>query len=176
MFAVLFGTDYASERIDIWLYPERFSVNDETWQITQGLIAVGSGGIFGTGLGNGMQKHLYVSAPHNDFIFSIVCEELGLIGAVALIILFFMFVRRALRLAMRCETLFMSLTAVGIAGHVGLQAFLNIAVVTATIPNTGVTLPFFSYGGSALVVLLCESGILLSVTKNRTNNEKETED
>ena len=176
VFAVLFGTDYASERIDIWLHPERFSVNDETWQITQGLIAVGSGGIFGTGLGNGMQKHLYVSAPHNDFIFSIVCEELGLIGAVALIILFFMFVRRALRLAMRCETLFMSLTAVGIAGHVGLQAFLNIAVVTATIPNTGVTLPFFSYGGSALVVLLCESGILLSVTKNRTNNEKETED
>ena len=173
VFAVLFGTDYASERIDIWLHPENFSVTDETWQITQGLIAVGSGGIFGRGLGNGLQKHLYVSAPHNDFIFSIVCEELGLIGAAAVIGLFFMFVRRALQLAMRCETLFMSLVAVGIAGHVGLQAFLNIAVVTATIPNTGVTLPFFSYGGSALVVLLCESGILLSVTKNKTKSERE---
>ena len=173
VFAVLFGTDYASERIDIWLHPENFSVTDETWQITQGLIAVGSGGIFGRGLGNGLQKHLYVSAPHNDFIFSIVCEELGLIGAAAVIGLFFMFVKRALQLAMRCETLFMSLVAVGIAGHVGLQAFLNIAVVTATIPNTGVTLPFFSYGGSALVVLLCESGILLSVTKNKTKSERE---
>ena len=97
----------------------------------------------------------------------------GLIGAAAVIGLFFMFVKRALQLAMRCETLFMSLVAVGIAGHVGLQAFLNIAVVTATIPNTGVTLPFFSYGGSALVVLLCESGILLSVTKNKTKSERE---
>ncbi len=166
VFAVLFGTDYASERIDIWLHPENFSLNDETWQITQGLIAVGSGGIFGTGLGNGMQKHLYVSAPHNDFIFSIVCEELGLIGASLLIILFFAFAVRCVRLSIGCETLFQSLTAVGIAGHVGLQAFLNIAVVTGSIPNTGVTLPFFSYGGSALVVLLCEAGILLSVTKN----------
>lgn len=166
VFAVLFGTDYASERIDIWLHPENFSVRDETWQITQGLIAIGSGGIFGRGLGNGLQKQLYVSAAHNDFIFSIVCEELGLIGAVLVILLFGAFVKRGLRIASEADSIFGSLTAVGITGHVGLQAFLNIGVVTGTIPNTGVTLPFFSYGGSALVVLLCEMGILLSVSKH----------
>ena len=163
VFIVLFGTDYASERIEIWLHPERFSVRDETWQITQGLIAIGSGGLFGCGLGNGVQKQLYVSAAHNDFIFSIVCEELGLIGALAVIALFIAFVLRAVYIAKNAETLFGSLVALGIAGHVGVQAFLNIGVVTGTIPNTGVTLPFFSYGGSALVVLLCECGILLSV-------------
>ncbi len=167
VFAVLFGTDYASERVAIWLHPESFSVRDETWQITQGLIAIGSGGVFGRGLGHGLQKQLYVSAAHNDFIFSIVCEELGLVGAVTVIALFAVFVLRAIRLARECDTLFSSLVTVGIAGHVGLQAFLNIGVVTGTIPNTGVTLPFFSYGGSALVVLLCEAGILLSVTAHR---------
>lgn len=165
VFAVLFGTDYASERIDIWLHPENFSVRDETWQITQGLIAIGSGGLFGCGFGNGVQKQLYVSAAHNDFIFSIVCEELGLVGAVIVIALFGAFVLRAIHIAKTSRTIFGSLTALGIAGHVGLQAFLNIGVVTGTIPNTGVTLPFFSYGGSALVVLLCECGILLSVSK-----------
>ena len=163
VFAVLFGTDYASERIEIWLHPERFSVRDETWQITQGLIAIGSGGLFGCGLGGGVQKQLYVSAAHNDFIFSIVCEELGLVGALTVILLFITFVLRAVYIAKNAETLFGSLVALGIAGHVGVQAFLNIGVVTGTIPNTGVTLPFFSYGGSALVVLLCECGILLSV-------------
>ncbi len=173
VFIVLFGTDYASERIDIWLHPESFSISDETWQITQGLIAIGSGGVFGTGLGNGMQKQLYVSAAHNDFIFSIVCEELGLIGAVSVIALFVAFAARAIRLATDTVTLFDSLVAVGIAGHVALQAFLNIGVVTGTIPNTGVTLPFFSYGGSALVVLLCESGILLSVTKKTARKQRE---
>ena len=164
--AVLFGTDYASERIDIWLHPENFSVRDETWQITQGLIAIGSGGVFGKGFGSGEQKQLFVSAPHNDFIFSIVCEELGLIGAIAVIALFALFVARGLKLAARADSVFASLTAVGIVGQIGLQAFLNIGVVTGTIPNTGVTLPFFSYGGSALVVLMSEVGILLSVTKN----------
>ena len=163
VFTVLFGTDYASERIEIWLHPERFSVRDETWQITQGLIAIGSGGLFGCGLGNGVQKQLYVSAAHNDFIFSIVCEELGLVGALTVIALFIAFVLRAVYIAKNAETVFGSLVALGIAGHVGVQAFLNIGVVTGTIPNTGVTLPFFSYGGSALVVLLCECGILLSV-------------
>ncbi len=170
--AVLFGTDYASERVDIWLHPENFSVRDETWQITQGLIAIGSGGVFGRGLGNGLQKQLYVSAPHNDFIFSIVCEELGLVGAIAVIALFLTFVVRGLNIAKRADTLFSSLTAVGISFHVGLQAFLNIGVVSGTIPNTGVTLPFFSYGGSALVVLLCEAGILLSVSKREVENNE----
>ena len=165
VFAVLFGTDYASERIDIWLHPESFSVRDETWQITQGLIAIGSGGVFGRGLGNGLQKQLYVSAAHNDFIFSIVCEELGLVGAAAVILLFYAFVKRGLKIAGKADSVFGMLTAVGITVHVGLQAFLNIGVVTGTIPNTGVTLPFFSYGGSALVVLLSEMGILLSASK-----------
>ena len=168
VFIVLFGTDYASERIDIWLHPESFSVRDETWQITQGLIAIGSGGVYGRGLGNGLQKQLYVSAAHNDFIFSIVCEELGLIGAVITILLFGAFVKRGLKIATECDTVFSMLTVVGITVHVGLQAFLNIGVVTGTIPNTGVTLPFFSYGGSALVVLLCEMGILLSASKKET--------
>lgn len=163
---VLFGTDYASERIDIWLHPEKFSVRDETWQITQGLIAIGSGGIFGKGLGQGEQKQLFVSAPHNDFIFSIICEELGLIGALLVIFLFLAFIIRGIRLAMNADTVFSALVAASIVGQIGLQAFLNIGVVTATIPNTGVTLPFFSYGGSALVVLLSEVGILLSATKN----------
>jgi len=167
VFAVLFGTDYASERIEIWLHPERFSIRDETWQITQGLIAIGSGGLFGSGLGNGLQKQLYVSAAHNDFIFSIVCEEFGLVGALAVIALFIWFVLRAIYIARTAETIFGSLVALGIAGHVGVQAFLNIGVVTGTIPNTGVTLPFFSYGGSALVVLLCECGILLSVRRQK---------
>lgn len=166
---VLFGTDYASERIDIWLNPESFSVSDETWQITQGLIAIGSGGVFGTGLGKGMQKQLYVSAAHNDFIFAIVCEELGLIGAIAVIALFIAYAVRGLKLALEAESVFSSLASVGIVSHVVLQAFLNIGVVTGTIPNTGVTLPFFSYGGSALVVLLCEAGILLSLTKRSVN-------
>lgn len=165
VFSVLFGTDYASERISIWLHPENFSVRDETWQITQGLIAIGSGGLFGSGLGNGVQKHLYVSAPHNDFIFSIVCEELGLVGALSVILLFALFVLRAMRIALRASDMFCALVSVGVACHVGLQAFLNIGVVTGTVPNTGVTLPFFSYGGSALVVLLCECGILLSVSR-----------
>ncbi len=166
VFAVLFGTDYASERIDIWLHPENFSVRDETWQTTQGLIAIGSGGVFGRGLGNGLQKQLFVSAAHNDFIFSIVCEELGLIGAALVILLFVAFVKRGLKIAADADSVFGMLTAVGITVHVGLQAFLNIGVVTGTIPNTGVTLPFFSYGGSALVVLLCEMGILLSVSRH----------
>lgn len=166
VFAVLFGTDYASERIDIWLHPENFSVRDETWQTTQGLIAIGSGGVFGRGLGNGLQKQLYVSAAHNDFIFSIVCEELGLIGASLVILLFVAFVKRGLKIAADADSVFGMLTAVGITFHVGLQAFLNIGVVTGTIPNTGVTLPFFSYGGSALVVLLCEMGILLSASRH----------
>ncbi len=172
--AVLFGTDYASERVDIWLHPENFSVRDETWQITQGLIAIGSGGVFGRGLGNGLQKQLYVSAPHNDFIFSIVCEELGLVGAAVVIGLFFAFVIRGFGIAGRADSIFASLTAIGISFHVGIQAFLNIGVVSGTIPNTGVTLPFFSYGGSALVVLLCEAGILLSVSKKeiRKGTEK----
>ncbi len=164
--SVLFGTDYASERIEIWLHPENFSIRDETWQITQGLIAIGSGGVFGKGFGNGEQKQLFVSAPHNDFIFSIVCEELGTLGAFLVIALFIMFVFRGLKLAGNAGSVFASLTAVGIVGQIGLQAFLNMGVVTGTIPNTGVTLPFFSYGGSALVVLLSEIGILLSVTKN----------
>ena len=121
--------------------------------------------MLGTIAANGMQKQLFVSAAHNDFIFSIVCEELGLIGAVLLIALFFIFSARGIHLAGECDGLFSSLCAVGISCHVALQAFLNIGVVTATVPNTGVTLPFFSYGGSALIVLLCEVGILLSVTK-----------
>ena len=157
--------DYQYKRIDMWLNPEAYDVQDDTWQTVQGLIAVGSGGIFGRGIGNSLQKHLFVSQPQNDFIFAIVCEELGFIGAAALIVLYLVFFIRALQIAKRAPDVFASVTVVGIASHVMIQALLNMMVVTSIIPNTGISLPFFSYGGSSLIFLLIEMGILLSISR-----------
>ena len=135
------------------------------WQTNQSLYAIGSGGFLGAGLGNSKQKHLYVSEPQNDFIFSIVCEELGFIGATAIIILFGLLVWRGFVIAMKARDRFGALLAMGLVFQVGLQVALNIAVVTDTVPNTGISLPFFSYGGTSLMILLMEMGIVLSVSR-----------
>lgn len=158
-------TDYARKRLDVFLHPENYSSLDETWQTLQGLNAIGSGGFLGVGLGNGSQKYGYVSEPQNDFIFSIVCEELGFVGAVAIIALFVLFVWRGFIIAMRAPDTFSSLVVIGIVGKVAVQAILNIAVVTSMIPNTGIPLPFFSYGGSSLFLLLVEMGVVLAISR-----------
>lgn len=125
------------------------------WQVVQSLYAIGSGGLFGAGLGESKQKFLYIPEPHNDFIFAVIAEELGFIGCAFVIILFAIFIWRGLLIAMKAPDMFGSLVAVGITVLIGLQAIMNIAVVTASMPNTGITLPFFSYGGTSLVILLC---------------------
>ncbi|MBP3322524.1 MAG: cell division protein FtsW [Clostridia bacterium] len=163
--AVITMTDYATKRLDIWLHPENYSAQSEVWQTLQGLYAVGSGGFFGVGLGNSRQKHLFVSQPQNDFIFAIVSEELGLMGAALVIILFVAFIWRCFVIAKRAPDTFSKLAVTGIAAKVGIQAFLNIAVVTNTIPNTGISLPFFSYGGTALIILFLEMGVILSISR-----------
>ncbi|MBQ7160856.1 MAG: cell division protein FtsW [Clostridia bacterium] len=157
--------DYAKKRIDVFLHPENYSKLNETWQTLNGLNAVGSGGLLGVGLGNSYMKYSYVSAPQNDFIFSIVCEELGFIGATALILLFVLFAWRGFVIAMRAPDTFSALTAFGITSKVIIQVILNIGVVTNVIPNTGIALPFFSYGGSALLIQLTEMGVLLAISR-----------
>lgn len=165
VFSAIMFTDYAKARIDTWLHPENYSALGEIWQTLQGLNAIGSGGFLGVGLGNSYQKYSYVSEPQNDFIFSILCEELGFVGAMAVIALFVIFIWRGFVIAMRTPDTFTKLVVIGIVSKVGIQAVLNIAVVTALIPNTGISLPFFSYGGSALIFLLIEMGIILSISR-----------
>ncbi|MGI6202831.1 MAG: FtsW/RodA/SpoVE family cell cycle protein [Eubacteriales bacterium] len=162
--AILF-TDYAKLRIDTWLHPENYAANNEIWQTLQGLNAVGSGGLFGVGLGYSRQKHLFVPEPQNDFIFSIVCEELGFIGALAVILLFALFVWRGIVIALRAPDTFTSLVVIGIVGKIAIQATLNMMVVTNLIPNTGISLPFFSYGGTSLAMLMGEMGIVLCISR-----------
>lgn len=161
---------YGADRIKYWLDPWA-DAKGEGFQTIQSLLAIGSGGILGRGLGQSRQKYLWVPEPHNDFIFSIVCEELGLIGAVIIILLFALLVWRGFTIAMRSSDKFGSLLAIGLTFQVGLQAMLNIWVVTNTIPNTGISLPFFSYGGTSLLILLAEMGIVLSVSRG-ANIEK----
>lgn len=156
---------YVVRRIDIWLRPENYTILDDTWQTMQGKYAVGSGGFFGVGFLKSYQKHLFVSQPQNDFIFAIVCEELGFVGALFLIGLYLVFIYRGLLIAKQATDTFSSIVAVGIVGHVGIQAFLNMLVVTGVFPNTGISLPFISYGGSSLVMLMAEMGILLSISR-----------
>lgn len=135
------------------------------YQMVQSLYAIGSGGLFGVGLGNSTQKYLYIPEPQNDFIFAIVAEELGFVGCVAIIALFGIFVWRGIVIAMKAPDMFGSLLAVGVTTLVAVQTIINIAVVTASIPTTGMALPFFSYGGTALVILLASVGILLNVSR-----------
>ena len=163
--AILTGlVGYGNDRITSWLDPW----SDERgvgWQIIQSLISIGSGGFFGRGIGESRQKYLWVPEPHNDFIFAITCEELGFVGAIVIIGLFVALVWRGFIIAMRAPDKFGALMAVGLTLQVGLQAALNIMVVTNTIPNTGISLPFFSYGGTALVLLLAQMGIVLSISR-----------
>ena len=141
-------------------------IRDESYQVVQGLYAIGSGGIFGLGLGQSVQKYSYLPEPYNDFIFAIVCEELGLIGAAVVILLFAALIIRAIRIAMNAPDTYGSLVAVGIAAQLAIQTILNIAVATSSVPNTGVALPFFSYGGTAIITLLCEMGVLLNISRH----------
>lgn len=135
------------------------------YQVVQGLYAIGSGGLFGLGLGQSVQKYTYLPEPYNDFIFAIICEELGFVGAVFIITLFALLIFRGIRIALNAPDMFGMLTVVGIMAQIAIQTIFNIAVVTSSIPNTGVTLPFFSYGGTALMVLLAEMGIILNVSR-----------
>ncbi len=155
---------YGSDRIKYWLDPWA-DAKGLGFQTIQSLLAIGSGGILGRGIGQSRQKYLWLPEPHNDFIFAIVCEELGLIGALIIILLFCLLVWRGFTIAMRAQDKFGSLLALGLTFQVGLQAMLNIWVVTNTIPNTGISLPFFSYGGTSLLILLAEMGIVLSVSR-----------
>lgn len=161
---------YSSDRIKYWLDPWA-DASGSGFQTIQSLLAIGSGGILGRGIGQSRQKYLWVPEPHNDFIFSIVCEELGLIGALVIILLFCLLVWRGFTIAMRSPDRFGALLTIGLVFQVGLQAMLNIWVVTNTIPNTGISLPFFSYGGTSLLILLAEMGIVLSVSR-QANLEK----
>lgn len=156
--------DYAYERVIVW--QTKKSVGNTTyWQTKQGLLAIGSGGFFGLGLGNSRQKLLYVPEPQNDFIFTIICEELGVFGAAIVILLFSVLIIRGFMIAVKVKDYFGSLLICGIMMQVGLQVLLNIAVVTDSIPNTGISLPFFSYGGTSLFILFVEMGLVLSVSR-----------
>jgi cell division protein FtsW len=157
---------YFGDRIHAWLNPFDPTLTDKlTWQITQSLIAIGSGGWFGLGLGNSRQKFLYLPESKNDFVFAIVCEELGFFGAIIVILLFMFFIVRGFHIASHAPDKFGMLMAVGLTAQIGIQALLNIAVVTNTIPNTGISLPFFSYGGTALVMQLVQMGIILNISR-----------
>lgn len=165
---------YALKRI-ITFTDENADKLDELYQTTQSIYAIGSGGLTGLGFGLSNQKYSYVSAAHTDFIFAIWCEEMGFVGAVLLVGLFLAFVWRGYVIASRAPDTFSMLTAFGITTHVGLQAFLNMCVAADIIPNTGISLPFFSYGGSSLLVLLCEMGLLLSISRQYYRKKSDLE-
>ena len=159
---------FAEARISAWLSKDPSQNQGTRYQTVNGLYAIGSGGLFGVGLGNSKQKQLYIPEPQNDFIFPVICEELGFIGAAFVIILFAFLIYRGIVIAVKCKDYFGSLLVMGIMIQVALQVIINIAVVTDLFPNTGMPLPFFSYGGTALLVLLCEMGVVLSVSRNST--------
>ena len=161
---VVFATDYMTRKINLWLDPWS-DPQGAGYQPIQSLYAIGSGGLLGLGLGKSRQKFLYIPEPENDFIFSIVVEELGFIGAAIVLILFALLIMRGYWLALHARDKFGTLTIVGIITLLAAQVFLNIGVVTNLIPNTGISLPFFSYGGTALMIQLAEMGIILSISR-----------
>lgn len=156
---------FRSDRISAWLNPWE-NPRGTAYQTIQGLYAIGSGGLFGVGLGESKQKYLYIPEAHNDFIFAILAEELGFIGCAIVLLLFSALVVRGVLIAIRAKDNFGSLVAIGITALIAIQAILNIAVVTNSIPNTGISLPFLSYGGSSIVILLGSMGILLNISKS----------
>lgn len=156
---------YMSTRITTWLDPWQ-NMSGDGYQIVQSLYAIGSGGLFGLGLGRSRQKYLYLPEEHNDFIFAVVCEELGFVGATIILLLFALLICRGYWIAFHCRDRYRFLVAVGISTVLAMQVILNVAVVTNTIPCTGISLPFFSYGGSALWIELGELGILLSISRD----------
>ncbi len=156
---------YATKRLEYWINPWA-DAQGSGYQTIQSLLAIGSGGLFGRGLGQSRQKYLWVPEPHNDFIFSIICEELGFIGGACVILVFALLVWRGVTIAMKAPDRFGAMLTIGIVFQVGLQAAFNILVVTNMIPNTGISLPFFSYGGTSLIMLLAQMGVVLSVSRS----------
>lgn len=152
------------DRILSFLHPFSDAQNT-SYQISQGLYAIGSGKIFGLGLGQSIQKYTYLPEPYNDFIFAVVCEELGLVGATIIIAMFAALILRAIHIASNAPDLYSALVAIGITAHLAIQTILNIAVATSSVPNTGVSLPFFSYGGTSIITLLIEMGVLLNISR-----------
>lgn len=163
--ALVAFSSYADTRIQLWLHIDQMDPLGEAWQTLQGLYAIGSGGLFGLGLGNSRQKFGYVSEPQNDFIFTIVCEELGFFGAITVLLLFVLLVWRGFQIAAKAPDKFSALVVYGIVFKTALQAALNIAVVTNSMPNTGISLPFFSSGGTALAIQIFEMGIVLNISR-----------
>ena len=165
LYVVLFVIGYNTSRITYWLDPWADDPLDKGYQLRQSLITIGSGGLLGSGLGKSRQKFLYLPEEHNDFIFAIVCEELGLIGATIIMLLFAALILRGYWIALHARDRFGSLLVVGVTTLIAMQTFLNIGVVTGLLPTTGISLPFFSYGGTALSIQLAEMGIVLSVSR-----------
>lgn len=164
MIGLIILEPYRLARVTTFLDPWK-DATGAGWQVIQSLYAIGSGGLFGAGLGESKQKYLYIPEPHNDFIFSVLAEELGFVGCVLVIVLFAIFIWRGVLIAMKSPDMFGSLIATGITTMVAIQVILNIAVVTSSVPATGMPLPFFSYGGTALFILLCEMGVLLNISR-----------
>lgn len=161
---------YEMDRIEVWRAPMEIFTRDldgkdQAWQTVQSLYAIGSGGLLGQGPGNSRQKHMFLPEPQNDFIFSVFCEEMGFVGAVVVIVLFGLLVWRGFKIAMKAPDKFGCLLALGLTMQIGLQVAINIAVVSNLLPNTGISLPFFSYGGTSLVMLLAQMGVVLSVSR-----------
>ncbi len=161
------GVSYVGVRLSGWLNPTA----DNAYQTYQSILTIGSGGLLGRGLGQSRQKFLYLPEAQNDFIFAVVCEELGLIGALVIIVLFLLLIIRGFVIASRAPDRFGMLLAVGLTAQIGLQAFANIGVVSGLLPNTGISLPFFSYGGTALFMQLVEMGILLNISRQAVKKE-----
>ena len=162
---------FRASRILVWLDPEKYA-SEGGFQVLQGLYAIGSGGLFGKGLGQSVQKLGFVPEAQNDMIFTIICEELGLFGGIAVLLLFAFLIWRFMVVANNADDLFGSLIVVGVMAHIAVQVILNVAVVTKTVPNTGITLPFISYGGTSVLFLLSEIGLVLSVARH-TRRERE---
>lgn len=162
-FFAIINVGYRSNRIEAWLSPE--TAGDKGYQVLMGLYAIGSGGLFGKGLGESLQKLGNLPESQNDMIFSVICEELGIFGAVCLILLFVILLWRMMIIANNAPDLYGSMLVVGVMSHIAIQAVLNIAVVTNSLPNTGIILPFVSYGGTSIIFLMGEVGVVLSVSR-----------
>ena len=171
----IFSSDYRTERFISFLDPWKYA-NDEGYQLVHSLYALGSGGLFGVGLGNSKQKALYMPEPHNDFIFSIIGEELGLIGCIFVIAIFVVLIVSGIKVASRAKDRYGKLLATGIISVIAVQAIINIAVVTGSMPVTGVPLPFISYGGTSLVFNLAAMGVLLNISRQCKNPKDEIEE
>ena len=176
IFVMVVVLGYEQDRIQVWLHPlesfaneivfeDGISGRDHAWQTVQSLYAIGSGGILGQGPGNSRQKHLFLPEPQNDFIFAIFCEEMGLVGAVLVLVLFALLVMRGLKIALKAPDKFGCMLAFGLTLQIGIQVAINVAVVSNLLPNTGISLPFFSYGGTSILMLMLQMGVVLSISR-----------